>query len=184
MRVSARERFERTRATLLRPDDLSRTLDRLCDEGRLSPDRAQLIREQLPHALSDSAYILRHLGAHLTLGVIFAFDMIPLPLGTVSRVLWVLANRAYEATRGSADRAEIHSFRVMLVAAIPWLGYGAYLLPLRSESVELTWLLAHHVSFQLHGTSFEEFIAAKPRMVRRAGSWLIPDISERATRGG
>jgi len=72
----------------------------------------------------------------------------------------------------------------MLVAAIPWLGYGAYLLPLRSESVELTWLLAHHVSFQLHGTSFEEFIAAKPRMVRRAGSWLIPDISERAARGG
>jgi hypothetical protein len=90
----------------------------------------------------------------------------------------VVANRAYEAARGLQERAAIHSFKVVLIAAIPWLGYGAYLLPLRRESAELTWLLAHHLSYRLHGTSFEEFLSTKPRIIGRAGSSLIPSLSE------
>ncbi len=161
---------------------MARTIDRLRAEGRLSADRAQLLRKELPRAVSESAYVLRNLGAHLTIGAVFAFDVVPLPFGTVGRVLWVVANRAYEGILGSPERARVHSLRVLLVAAIPWLGYGAYLLPLRAESAELTWLLANHLSFRLHGTSYRDFLAAKPRMVQKAGSWLVSDVPDSRAR--
>ena len=184
MRISILESFTRARSALLQHEQLGRTIDRLRDEGQLSPDRARLLREQLPEEISESAYVLRNLGAHLAMGVVFAFDVVPLPLGTIGRVLWVVGNRAYETVRGSPERAAIHSLRVVLVAAIPWIGYGAYLLPLRSESAELTWILAHHISYQLHGMSYEEFLVTKPRAIQKAGSWLVPDASQRATRDG
>jgi hypothetical protein len=124
--------------------------------------------------MSESAYVLRHLGSHVAIGVIFAFDLVPLPLGTVGRVLWVAGNRVYESLLGSSERAQVHSLKVLLVAAIPWIGYGAYLMPLRRESPFLTWFFAQHLSYRLYDMSFEEFVAGKPRFIRRAGDWLVP----------
>jgi protein-S-isoprenylcysteine O-methyltransferase Ste14 len=175
-RASIRDASARS-SGLLSTTELGRTIDRLRGEGQLSEARAHLMRQELPHAISESAYVLRHLGAHLTIGVVFAFDVIPLPLGTIGRVLWVAGNRAYETGFGSRERARVHSFKVFLVAAIPWIGYVAYLLPLRNESSELAWLLAHNLSYRFYGVSFEEFLAAKPRVLRRLGGWLLPPIS-------
>ena len=177
IQASIRDAFARSRG-LLKPAELDRTIDRLRVEGQLSDGQAHLLRRKLPHAVSESAYVLRHFGAHLTIGVIFAFDVIPLPLGTIGRVLWVVGNRAYEAAFGSRERARVHSFKVVLVAAVPWIGYGAYLLPLRHQNLELAWLLAHHLSYRLYGASFEEFLSGKPRVVQRFGGWILPPIGE------
>jgi protein-S-isoprenylcysteine O-methyltransferase Ste14 len=177
LRVSLRDSIARSRRQLLDPAELDATIERLHTSGRLSEDRAALLRQQLPDLISRSAYVLRNLAAHLAIGVIFAFDLIPLPLGTIGRVLWVAGNRAYESAFGSRERAQVHSFKVLLVAAIPWLGYAAYLLPLRRESAEAAFLYAHHLSFSLNGVSFDEFLATKPRILQRAGEWLIPPMS-------
>jgi protein-S-isoprenylcysteine O-methyltransferase Ste14 len=173
-----RDKLAARRRYLSDPAELGATIDRLCSIGELSSERAELLHRELPATISRSSYVLRHLGAHLTIGLIFAFDIIPLPLGTVSRVLWVAANRVYEWALGSDDRAQVHSFQVLVVAAIPWVGYGAYLLPLRRQSAAAAWLYAQHLSFSLYGESFEEFLAKKPRVVRRVGAWLVPPISE------
>ncbi len=177
IRVSIHDACVRGRG-LLRPAELGRTIDRLHFDGRLSDGRAHLLRRELPHALSESAYVLRHFGVHLSIGMIFAFDVVPLPLGSISRVLWVVGNRAYEAAFGSREKADVHSLEVVFVAAIPWIGYGAYLLPLRHQSHELTWLLAHHFSYRLYGASFDEMLSGRPRVVRRFGAWLLPPIDD------
>lgn len=75
----------------------------------------------------------------------------------------------------------MHSVGVLLVAAFPWIGYAAYLLPLRRESAELSWLLAHRLSYRLDGTSFDEFLADKPRPIQRVGRWLLPGLSAAAS---
>ena len=117
---------------------------------------------------------------HITFGIVFAFDVIPLPLGTLSRILWVSGNRIYESLLGSRERARVHSFKVLLIALIPWLGYGAYLLPLRRESPLVARLYADHLSYVLYDASFEEFLAAKPRLLRGLAGRFVPSISGRA----
>ena len=82
--------------------------------------------------------------------------------GTMS-VLWVAGNRVYESALGSPERARIHSLKVLLVAFVSWVGYGAYLLPFRRESPELAWLYPQHLSYSLNGVAFEEFLVKKPR---------------------
>ena len=179
-KASIRDVLARSRRYFLDSAELGRTIDRLQAGGRLSDGRAQRLRRRLPRAISQSAYVLKHLGAHLSIGVVFAFDIIPLPLGTIGRVLWVAGSRVYETVRGSSERARVHSFKVLLVAAIPWVGYGAYLLPLRQQNLELAWLLAHHLNYRLHGVSFDEFLAAKPRLIQRIGVWLLPPLVDEA----
>ena len=96
------------------------------------------MKEKLPKSLQESRYILGHLSGHLVIGVLFAVDPTPLPLGTVARSLWVMAARLIEEFRQRKQLARIHSLRIFLIAAIPLIGYSAYFFALRRQSPELS----------------------------------------------
>ena len=159
---------------LVDEEELAAVIDRLEADERISGERARLLRQELPAAVESSAYVIRHLSVHLGLGAFFAFDFIPLPLGTISRVLWVIGNRIYESVRGRGERARVHSFGVLLFAAIPFLGYFAYLLPLRRRSQLAAFICANHISYSRNGTSFDGFIASRSKPVGRFLQWLVP----------
>jgi hypothetical protein len=162
------------RGNVVDPEALHRTLEHLSTEGVISAERAAVLRSNLPAQLESSRYVLSHLGAHLGIAAVFAFDLIPLPLGTISRVFWVVGNRTVEQLRGNLERSRVHSLPVLLIAAIPLLGYSAYLLPLRRQSRELAFLLANHAWLVRTGGSYEQFVASSSRPVRRVARWLVP----------
>ncbi|MDJ0788078.1 MAG: hypothetical protein QNK05_14810 [Myxococcota bacterium] len=153
---------------------LRATLERLVADGEISRESAESLRERLPEQLHDARYVLRHLGAHLGIGVIFAFDVVPLPLGTIARVSWVAGSRVVEGARGNWARARIHSLGVLLIAAVPWFGYAAYLLPLRRRSPELAYVLANHTWLGRTGRTYESFLSESRAPVRRLGRTLVP----------
>jgi len=159
---------------LLDREQLGQTIDRLVADGDLPSERAASLRADLDDALPRSQYVLKHLGAHLGIGAVFAFDVIPLPLGTVSRVLWVVGSRIYESLRGTPEQARIHSLGVFLIAAIPLLGYGAYLLPLRRVSEQTAYLYANHVAYTHRGQSLARILASKPRILKRLTHCFVP----------
>ena len=154
--------------------DLARTLTVLVDEKAIDPQHAEELRSRLPEIITNSRYVMSHLGAHIGIGVIFAFDAIPLPLGTIGRVSWVAGSRFVETLRGRWAQARVHSLGVFLVAVVPWIGYGAYLLPLRRQGGDVVFLFANHAWLSQSGRTFEAAIAARPRIVRRACRWLVP----------
>jgi hypothetical protein len=169
-----KQSIARARGRLIDPDALAETLERLSAEGAISEARAVSLRANLPGHIDSSRYIVGHLGAHLGIAAVFAFDLVPLPLGTVSRVSWVAGNRLVEHLRGNPSRARVHSLAVFLVAAIPLLGYGAYLLPLRRQSAELTFVLANHTWLVRTGRTYEQFVANTYSPIRRIARWLVP----------
>jgi hypothetical protein len=152
---------------------LRETIDRLEADGELSTDDAERLRAALPELVAQSAYILRHLGAHLTIGVIFAFDVVPLPLGSLSRGMWVLSSRLYEQVRGTRERAQVHSLTVLGVSLIPFAGYFAYLIPLRSANADAAFLYANHVSYRRSGQSLSVYLSRKPRWMQRLVRWTV-----------
>ena len=169
---------EQRLAGLIDPDELHETIRRLHEDGALSLRQSEDLRAALPDALDRSRYILRNLAAHLAIGAIFAFDAIPLPLGTICRVTWVAGNRLYETLRGTHERAGVHSLPVFLIAAIPLAGYGAYVLPLRRESEEAAYVLANHLSYARAGRNVDEMVSGKPRIVRWLARLVVPTLSE------
>jgi hypothetical protein len=140
----------------------------------LSEHRAASLRATLRSDLDRSRYILRHLGAHLAIGAIFAFDLVPIPPGTIARVCWVAGSRIVESARRNLSRARVHSAGVLMIAAVPWLGYAAYLLPLRRQSTELAFVLANHTWLSRTGRTYEQFLVTTRAPVRRLGRWLVP----------
>lgn len=143
-------------------------------EAGLSEAQATQLRACLAQQLADSGYIMKNFGVHLAIGAVFAFDAIPLPLGTLARVGWVIFARVTETLRGNLERARVHSLRVLLVAAIPLLGYVAYLVPLRRDHRELAFLLANHSWLSLTGASYEQFVATRSGFVARIARRLVP----------
>ncbi len=154
--------------------ELEATIARLESDSCLSTARAESLRKSLPATIDASTYVLKHLGAHLAIGAFFAFDVIPLPLGTICRVAWVAGARVYETVFGSAEQARIHSLPVLALAAVPLLGYAAYLIPLRRVSNEASYIYANHLAYALRQKNFEEVMASKPRFIRRAAARLVP----------
>jgi hypothetical protein len=175
---SLRKRFETSlaaaQARLVDPDALGRTLERLAADGEISEQEADSLRIALRSQLHGSRYVLGNLGAHLAIGAVFAFDLVPLPMGTIARVSWVAGNRILESARRNSERARVHSAGVFFIAAVPWLGYAAYLLPLRRQSTELAFVLANHAWLSRSGQSYEQFLAGSRPPVRRFGRWLVP----------
>jgi hypothetical protein len=173
---SIRDRFRaeiaQAQSRLVDLESLAGTLDRLARDEFISQDAADSLKVILPEQLDKSRYVLGHLGAHLGIAAVFAFDLVPLPLGTVSRISWVAGSRFVEQLRGSA-RARVHSLAVFLIAAVPFLGYGAYLLPLRSESSELAFVLANHTWLVRTGRTYEEFVKSAPTPLRKVARWLV-----------
>jgi hypothetical protein len=179
--MSLREAFAARRRELLQAPGFERTLVRLGDDGLLTAEEVAALRGDLPRLLADSGYVLRHLGAHAAIASVFLFDVIPLPLGTVCRVLWVAGSRAFESVFGTPERARVHSLPVFLVAAIPGLGYAAYLIPLRRHDETAAFLFANHLSYALFDATAEGVVARSPRPLRRLARRLIP---ARPPRGG
>ena len=174
MRERLRAKLDEAEARLADVDALERTLRQLVAEGEISEQHAETLRVAVRSQLESSRYVLRHLGGHLTIGVVFAFDLVPLPLGTIARVSWVAGSRLVETARRNRERARVHSAGVLLVAAIPWLGYSAYLLPLRRRHRELAFVLANHTWLARTGRTYERSLAEARRPVRRFGRWLVP----------
>ena len=173
-REKLRSSIALARGRVVDPEALVETLKRLSADSVISEEHATALRSDLPAQIERSQYVLSHLGAHLGIAAVFAFDLIPLPLGTISRVCWVAGNRIVEQLRGNLERARLHSFPVLLIAAIPLLGYSAYLLPLRRQSSELTFLMANHAWLVRTGRTYEQFVASSSRPVQRVARWLVP----------
>ena len=163
-----------SRARLVDLDSLDSTVERLRTDGEISMHGAISIRSILRRQLDGSRYVLNHLGAHVAIGVVFAFDVVPLPLGTISRLSWVAGSRVVESARRRPEQARVHSLGVFAIAAIPWVGYSAYLLPLRRRSTELAFVLANHTWLARTGQTYEHFLAHTRSPVRRLGRWLVP----------
>jgi hypothetical protein len=175
--MSLRQTIQEAQSGVIDESALQITLDRLVVDGEISAEHSVALRHVIPGQLRTARYVLGHLGAHLGIGVIFAFDLVPLPLGTIARVSWVAGNRLVEVVRGNRTRARIHSIGVLLIAAIPWFGYAAYLLPLRRHSPELAFVLANQTWLGRTGRTYESFLAGSRSPVRRIGRWLVPHLS-------
>jgi hypothetical protein len=174
--MGLRARFAARRRELVQPGGLERTIERLTDDGVVGADEADALRAELPQLLAGSGYVLRHLGAHAAIGGVFLLDVIPLPLGTACRVLWVAGSRAFERLFGSRERARVHSLLVLVIAAVPVLGYAAYLVPLRRESETAAFLFANHVSYTLFDAPAATLVARSPRPLRAAARRLLPRV--------
>ena len=155
------------------PQKMGLTIERLVREGYLSKEKGCALNESLPEVIKKSEYALFNLGVHLSLGVIFAFDLIPLPLGTISRDIWVLGNRLYYEIARDGDKKKVHSLKVLFLSTIPFAGYFAYTLPLKEISEDATYLYANHVSYLRRGMSLEESLEKMPKAVNKLGRRIL-----------
>jgi len=162
------------KSSLPTTEELQQTIDLLLEKGDVTAFQADTLRLNFPGQMEGSQYVLKNLGAHISIGVVFAFDVVPLPLGTIARVAWVAGAKVTELLRGNLERARVHSLGVFLIAAVPWFGYAAYLLPLRRDSRELAFLLANHTWMGRTGDTYEAFIRAKPRFIGRFARRVVP----------
>lgn len=143
------------------------TISRLRAEGHLSDEDAARLERDLPETMRQSAYVLRHLTAHWTIGAVFAFDLVPLPLGTMARVCWVLGSRVVETLCGRWDHGRVHSLTVLGLSAIPVAGYFAYLVPLRSRSADAVFLYANHFTYSRSNCSLPAYLERRPKWIAR-----------------
>ncbi len=170
-----RDAIEDHRRKLLDEEALRRTIDHLVADGELTTARANDLRDNLADTIQESEYVLKHLSAHLGIAAIFAFDTIPLPLGTLSRVLWVAGSRIYESFWGTPERAKVHSVGVLLIAAMPlFIGYLAYVFKLRQVSEEAAYLYANRAVYARRGTTLAKVFESKPAFLAKVAGWFVP----------
>ncbi|MBM3176075.1 MAG: hypothetical protein FJ022_07200 [Chloroflexi bacterium] len=174
--MAIREKFENFRRLYTDRDSIESTVNRLLDDKLIPPERADLLKRNLPDTIRQSRYILLNLGAHMAIGAIFSFDIVPLPLGTISRVLWVAGNRIYSEVKRDDEKKKVHSVTVLIVSAIPWIGYFAYTLPLKKVNEDAAYLYANHITYERKKESLVKYIQGKPAIIRRIlERLLIPD---------
>ena len=153
---------------------LQETIGRLALEGKISKEREAYINSHIEEWVSDSRYILINLGVHIGMAFVrFTAIPLPLPIGSTLRVLWVMGNRMYCNIRWDMHRKRIHSLTILFFAAIPFLGYFAYTIPLRRKSEYLTYLYAQHISYKLYDKTVEDKLKKAPRFIRRIGYALL-----------
>lgn len=174
-----RKSIAENRLSLIDEPALLESIALLQRNGELSEEAANALSAHIGPIRQRSEYILKHLGAHLGIGAVFAFDMIPLPLGTIGRVTWVAGSRVYETFWGTRERARVHSLGVLLIAAIP-LGYWAYLVPLRRRSEAGAYLFANRLAFTHAECSYAQLLAKRWHWVQALGRWLVPTDPARA----
>lgn len=160
---------------------IGKTIERLVEEGYLSQKRASVLRNSLPDKIKKSEYVLHNLAVHLGIQAIFAFDIIPIPIGTISRFSWALGNRIYYTIKNNKEKKDIHSYKVLFVSAIPFIGWIAYTIPLKQESEDLCYVYANHVTYLRKNKSLESYLENKPRFIREPlRKFLIPkDLREK-----
>lgn len=146
----------------------------MSEEGKISTERKVYINSHLEEWVADSKYILLNLGVHIGMGFVrFTVIPLPLPIGSTLRVLWVMGNRMYCNLRWDMHRKRIHSFSVLFFAAIPFLGYFAYTIPLKKKSEYLTYLYAQHISYRLYNKTLEEKLKKTPRFIKKISYTLL-----------
>lgn len=156
-------------------EQIGKTIERLVEEGHLTKERASVLKNSLPDKIKKSEYVLYNLAVHLGIQAIFAFDLIPIPIGTISRFSWVLGNRVYYTIKGDKEKKDIHSGKVLLVSAIPFVGWIAYTIPLKQVSEDLCYVYANHITYLRKNKSLESYLENKPRFIREPlKNFLIP----------
>ena len=110
---------------------LSSAIDRWEQEGRITVDSAECLRNKL--GTSEMSAALRHMGAHMALSLAI---VVPVPgLRSLARFAWTLGFRLkalYARGTGRISGEEyrtaraIHSVPVMLLALVPAIGAIAY----------------------------------------------------------
>lgn len=181
-----RERIADFRHLFTDRDSIESTINKLTDDKLIPPNRGVSLKRNLPDTIRQSRYILFNLGAHMAIGAIFSFDIIPLPMGTISRVLWVVGNRIYNEVKRDDEKRKVHSVGVLVVSAIPWVGYFAYILPLKKVNEDAAYLYANHITYERSSESLVRYIEGKPAIIRRIlEKLLIPgDIRKYLSLGG
>lgn len=154
---------------LLSNESLCQSVERMRLEGVLTVDEQEDIVEHVPDDLQKARYILKHLGAHLTIGGFRAATMIPLPIGTIGRPLWVMSWRITETLKGNRDRANVHSLSVFLFALLPFLGYSAYLIALRKSNERFAFVMANHLCYARRNMNTTDFYNGRSAL----GRWLM-----------
>jgi hypothetical protein len=144
-------------------------------QGRLEPEEMALIESHLDEWLKESQHILRHFRGLLAIWAVQV--SLFLPLGMISRVSYVLVNRAISRLNHSGP-AHIHNNRVLVFCLLPSVGYFAYLIPLREKHPLLVLILAEAFSKKIHGKSYSQTINALPKSLQKALGHLIPPKSE------
>lgn len=174
--MTIREKIADFRHLFTDRDSIESTVSRLVDDKLVPPDKGDFLKRNLSDTIRQSRYILLNLGAHMAIGAIFSFDIIPLPMGTISRVLWVAGNRIYSEVKRDDEKRKVHSVSVLLVSAIPWVGYFAYTLPLKKVNEDAAYLYANHITYERKNESLVRYIQGKPAIIRRIlERLLIPD---------
>ena len=105
----------------------------------------------------------------MSIGAVFAYDIIPLPMGTISRVLWVMGNRIYIEYKRDKEKRKIHSLPVLLVSLIPWIGYFAYTLPLKKYNEDVAYVYVNQVMYMRKNVSLVKYLEGKPGIVK----WVL-----------
>ena len=163
-----KRKFSSAKDYFTKEKDIELCINRLILDGCLSPERGSSIKENLSTTIKQSKYILFNLGAHMSIGAVFAFDIIPLPMGTISRVLWVMGNRIYVEFKRDKEKRKIHSFPVLLVSLIPMIGYFAYTLPLKKYNEDLAYVYANQITYMRKEVFLVKYLEGKPRIVKWA----------------
>lgn len=184
--MTVRQKFEDFRHLFTDRDSIESTINRLVDDKLVPADKGELLKRSLTDTIRQSRYILLNLGTHMAIGAVFSFDIVPLPLGTISRVLWVAGNRIYSEVKRDDEKKRVHSVTVLIVSAIPWVGYFAYTLPLKKVNEDAAYLYANHITYERKNQSLVRYIQGQPAILRRIlERLLIPgDIREYIELGG
>ncbi len=168
------------REKLMDKELLEETINKLVGEGYLLEERSLVIKNSLPEKIKQSEYVLGNLAVHAFCGAIFAFDIIPLPLGSISRGSWVAVNRAYYQIRRNKEKKEIHSGKVFLFSLVPWVGSLAYTIPLKQISEDLCYVYANHITYLRKNKSLEAYLEDKPKFIKGImNNLLIPKYLRR-----
>jgi len=171
------------RRALLDPSQVEITIMRLVASGELEEVIGAELQNKLPEIANDCGYVLRHLSAHFGIGALRSI-LFFLPLGSLLRASWVVLSRLVETLRGKPDRARIHSFRVFLIAAIPFAGYFAYLVPLRREHPQAAYLYANHIAYLRYDASLNDVMHDKPAFLCRLLKRIVGATPKASTNQG
>ncbi len=173
------QRFGDFRREAMAEERLAETVRRLVDDGELSTATAERLNRTLSDSRDELQYVFGHLCAHLAIGVVFSFDLVPLPLGTMARGAWVAGSRLVETAQRRPTRAAVHSLPVFGVALIPFAGYFAYLIPLRSANADAAYVYANHIAYLRSGCSLERSLQQKPRWLERMLRRVLGPVLEK-----
>ena len=153
--VKIRRKKRGVTQTLQHLPSLRKTAIRMFEEGKITGERKQYIDSHIEEWVTDSKHTLFSLGVHISIAFV-RFTILPFPLmGSTLRGLWTTGCRIYYTLKRDLHKKHIHSFTVLFVSLIPFLGYFAYTIPLKKECEYLAYLYAEHISYHLYDKPLE-----------------------------